>query len=82
MVGGADEGERLWFVGTLTTIRVPGEAVEGRYALIEFLFARGASPPRHTHPQDGGYIVLEGRMTVQAGEPPMRLSRAEPPPCR
>lgn len=76
MVGGADEGERLWFVGTLTTIRVPGEAVEGRYALIEFLFARGASPPRHTHPQD------EGRMTVQAGEPPMRLSRAEPPPCR
>ena len=62
------EGEQLWFVGTLASIRVPGEAVEGRYALIEFLFPRGASPPRHTHPQDESYIVLEGRLTVQAGE--------------
>jgi quercetin dioxygenase-like cupin family protein len=63
----AGEGERRWFVGTLATIRVPGEAVAGRYALIEFLFPRGASPPCHTHPQDESYIVLEGRLTVQAG---------------
>jgi quercetin dioxygenase-like cupin family protein len=62
------EGERLWFVGTLATIRVPGEAVEGRYALIEFLFPMHASPPRHTHPQDESYVVLEGRLTVHAGE--------------
>jgi quercetin dioxygenase-like cupin family protein len=64
----AGEGEQLWFVGTLATIRVPGEAVDGRYALIEFLFPRGASPPRHTHPQDESYIVVEGQLTVQAGE--------------
>jgi quercetin dioxygenase-like cupin family protein len=62
------QGEQLWFVGTLATIRVPGEAVEDRYALIEFLFPRGASPPRHTHPQDESYIVLERTLTVQAGE--------------
>jgi len=62
------QGERLWFVGTLATIRVPGEAVGGRYALIEFLFPKHASPPRHTHPQDESYIVIEGRLTVQAGE--------------
>jgi quercetin dioxygenase-like cupin family protein len=61
------EGERLWFVGTLATIKVPGEAVDGRYALIEFLFPRHASPPLHTHPQDESYIVLDGRLTVQAG---------------
>ena len=61
------EGERLWFVGTLATIRVPGEAVGGRYALIEFLFPKHASPPRHTHPQDESYIVIEGRLTVDAG---------------
>ena len=65
---GRGEGERLWFLGTLATIRVSGEASEGRFALIEFLFPRGASPPLHTHPQDESYIVLEGRMTVQAGE--------------
>ncbi len=63
----AGEGEQLWFVGTLATIRVPGEAVGGRYALIEFLFPRGASPPRHTHPQDESYIVVDGQLTVQAG---------------
>ena len=61
------EGERLWFLGTLATIKVPGEASDGRFALIEFLFPQHASPPLHTHPQDESYIVLEGRLTVQAG---------------
>ena len=62
------EGERLWFLGTLATIRVAGEAVDGRFALIEFLFPQHTSPPLHTHPQDESYFVLEGRLTVQAGE--------------
>jgi hypothetical protein len=35
--------------------------------VIEFLFPRGASPPLHTHPQDESYVVLDGRLTVQAG---------------
>ena len=61
-------GEQLWFLGTLATIKVPGEATDGRFALIEFLFPRHASPPLHTHPQDESYIVQEGRLTVQAGE--------------
>ena len=62
------EGRQLWFLGTLATIRVPGEAVDGRYALIEFLFPHHASPPRHTHPQDESYVVLEGRLTIVAGD--------------
>jgi quercetin dioxygenase-like cupin family protein len=65
---GSGEGERLWFLGTLATIKVPEEATDGRFALIEFLFPRHASPPLHTHPQDESYIVQEGRLTVQAGE--------------
>ncbi|MEP6977494.1 MAG: cupin domain-containing protein [Thermoleophilia bacterium] len=64
----AGDGEQLWFLGTLATIKVPGEATGGRFALIEFLFPRGASPPLHTHPQDESYVVLEGSQTVQAGE--------------
>jgi quercetin dioxygenase-like cupin family protein len=64
----AGEGERLWFLGTLATIRIPGEAVGNRYALIEFLFPNGASPPLHTHPQDESYIVLEGQLTIKAGQ--------------
>ncbi|HEY1356989.1 MAG TPA: cupin domain-containing protein [Thermoleophilaceae bacterium] len=66
------EGERWWFLGTLGIVRVPGEAVGGRYALIEFLFPHHASPPRHTHPQDETFIVVEGRLTMVAGD-----SRAE-----
>jgi quercetin dioxygenase-like cupin family protein len=69
-----EEGERLWFVGTLAIIRVPGEAVEGRFALIEFLFPLHASPPLHTHPQDESYFVLEGRLTLQAGEDRLELA--------
>jgi quercetin dioxygenase-like cupin family protein len=64
----ATTGERLWFVGTFATIRIPGEAVDGRYALIEFLFPRHTSPPRHTHPQDESYVVLDGRLTIEAGD--------------
>jgi quercetin dioxygenase-like cupin family protein len=68
MLSAEGVGEALWFLGTLAIVRVPGEAVEDRFALIEFLLPHGASPPLHTHPQDETYIVLEGRMTVQAGE--------------
>jgi quercetin dioxygenase-like cupin family protein len=64
----AGEGERWWFLGTLAVVRVPGEAVDERFALIEFLFPHGASPPRHTHRQDESYFVLEGALTVAAGE--------------
>src|SRR5438067_1254921 len=65
---GPEDGEALWFLGTLATIRVPGEASDGRFALIEFLFPRHASPPLHTHLQDESYVVLEGRLTLRAGE--------------
>jgi quercetin dioxygenase-like cupin family protein len=65
---GPGDGEALWFLGTLATIRVPGEAVADRFALIEFMFPQHASPPLHTHPQDESYIVLDGRMTIKAGD--------------
>jgi quercetin dioxygenase-like cupin family protein len=70
----AGDGEYLWFLGTLATIKVSGEASDGRFALIEFVFPRHASPPLHTHPQDESYIVLEGRLTVQAGDERFELT--------
>jgi quercetin dioxygenase-like cupin family protein len=69
----ADHGERRWFLGTLATIKIAGEAVDGRYALIEFVFPHGASPPLHTHPQDESYIVLDGRLTIVAGDERFQL---------
>ena len=64
----AGDGEALWFLGTLAIVRVPGGATDDRFALIEFLFPRHASPPLHTHPQDESYVVLEGRQTIKAGD--------------
>ena len=72
---GPGKGEQLWFLGTLATITVSGEASDGRFALIDFLFPRHASPPLHTHPQDESYIVQAGRVTVQAGEERFELLR-------
>lgn len=68
------DGESLWFLGTLATIRVPGEAVGDRFALLEFVFPHGTSPPLHTHPQDESYVVLEGVLTIQAGDDRFELS--------
>jgi quercetin dioxygenase-like cupin family protein len=62
------DGERLWFVGTLVTIKLPGEASDGRFSLTEILLPHHASPPLHTHPQDETFLLLEGRLTVRAAE--------------
>ena len=75
-------GERLWFLGTLAIVRVPGEATGGRLAVIEFLFPHGASPPLHTHPQDESYVVLDGQLTVQAGAERFELGAGGVRPCR
>lgn len=71
------EGERLWFLGTLATIKVAGEAVDGRFALIELLLPHGASPPLHTHPQDESYFVLDGRLAVQVGKQRLDLRQGD-----
>jgi quercetin dioxygenase-like cupin family protein len=71
------EPESLWFFGTLATIRVAGESVGDRFALIEFLFPRHASPPRHTHPQDESYVVLDGELTVEIAGRRLRLSTGD-----
>src|SRR6266480_6392775 len=68
------EGERWGFLGTLGIVRVPGEAVDGRYSLIEFVFPHHASPPRHSHPYDESLIVLEGELTMVAGETRFELA--------
>jgi quercetin dioxygenase-like cupin family protein len=70
----AEDGESLWFLGTLARIIVPGEAVGERYALLEFVFPHGASPPLHTHPQDESYVVLDGVLTIQAGDDRFELT--------
>ena len=52
----------------------PARPFEGRFDLTEFLFPHHASPPLHTHPQDESFVVLEGRLTVQAADQRFELT--------
>ena len=36
-----------------------------------------SSPPLHTHPQDETYVVIEGRMTLVAGEQRFELGAGD-----
>jgi quercetin dioxygenase-like cupin family protein len=62
------EGEHIWFLGALVTIKVPGEAVDRRCSMVEFLLPRHMSPPLHSHPQDETFTMLEGELTFVAGD--------------
>jgi quercetin dioxygenase-like cupin family protein len=62
------DGEHLWFLGALVTIKVAGEATDGRCTLIEFLVPKGASPPVHSHPADETFTMIDGALTFVAGD--------------
>ena len=65
---GPGEGEHIWFLGSLVTIKVPGEAVAGRCSIVEFLIPHHASPPRHHHPEDETFTLIDGRLTFVSGD--------------
>jgi quercetin dioxygenase-like cupin family protein len=66
---GHGEGEALWCVGVLTTVKATGAQTAGTYALIEDLAPRGAGTPLHRHQADDeAFYVLEGEMTFYLGD--------------
>jgi quercetin dioxygenase-like cupin family protein len=65
---GPGDGEHWWFSNALVTIKVPGEAVGGRCAMIEFLMPRDLSPPLHHHPEDETFTMLDGQAPFVAGD--------------
>ncbi|MFI7617402.1 cupin domain-containing protein [Nonomuraea terrae] len=46
---GRDEGEAIWFLGNLVTVKVAGEHTSGRLSLSEFVNPPGFAPPLHRH---------------------------------
>ncbi|CAA9563696.1 MAG: hypothetical protein AVDCRST_MAG59-2814 [uncultured Thermomicrobiales bacterium] len=66
---GAGEGEALWCVGALTTVKAAGGQTAGAYALIEDLAPKGAGTPLHRHRgDDEAFYVLEGELTFWLGD--------------
>jgi quercetin dioxygenase-like cupin family protein len=63
-----DEGEAIWFLGVLATIKASTETTEGRVAVIEHLAPQGAGSPLHVHHnEDEWFYVTEGKLTFWVG---------------
>jgi mannose-6-phosphate isomerase-like protein (cupin superfamily) len=61
--------DSYWFLDTLVRVHVRGEETGGRYGVVESLAPSGHQPPPHVHHDDDeGFYVLEGEITLWAGE--------------
>jgi quercetin dioxygenase-like cupin family protein len=64
----AGEGEALWFLGILATIKASSESTGGRVAVIEHLAARGSGSPLHVHHNEAEWFyITEGELTFWVG---------------
>jgi quercetin dioxygenase-like cupin family protein len=64
----AEEGEALWFFGTLVTIKAGAEQTAGGALVTENVAPRGAGSPLHVHHrEDEWFYVLEGELTLWVG---------------
>lgn len=62
LVRRADEGEALWFMGSLVTIKASGDETHGRVTVVEFINPPGFAPPLHRHVhEDEMFYVLAGQ---------------------
>jgi quercetin dioxygenase-like cupin family protein len=60
-----DEGEALWFMGMLTTIKASKEGTGGKVAVIEHTSPYNSGSPLHVHHhEDEWFYVLEGELTI------------------
>ena len=65
---GPGEGEALWFLGTLGTVKASADTTAGRVAVIEQLAPRGSGSPLHVHhSEDEWFYVIEGELTLWVG---------------
>ncbi len=69
------DGKALWFLGSLTTVKVSGEQTSNEYALLEDVSPPGYGPPPHIHhAEDEAFYLLEGEMSVFCGERTWRVT--------
>lgn len=63
-----DEGEALWFLGALATVKASAETTAGRVAVIEHRSPRGSGSPLHVHSrEDEWFYVIDGELTFWVG---------------
>jgi mannose-6-phosphate isomerase-like protein (cupin superfamily) len=63
------EGDALWFVGNLVTIKATQAQTHGRASVMEFLNPPGFAPPLHRHlVEDEMFYVLSGTVRLHCGD--------------
>ena len=64
----SDEGEALWFFGTLLLLKATADQTGGRFSLCEQRGRRGMATPLHRQPADDEtFVVLEGELRFFLG---------------
>jgi mannose-6-phosphate isomerase-like protein (cupin superfamily) len=64
-----DEGQAIWFLGSLMTIKAGSEKTHGAFSLLEQLAPPSFEAPPHIHRQeDEAFYVLEGELRVTCGQ--------------
>ncbi len=66
---GEGEGEAIWYVNNRATIKARAAQTGGAFGLVEMLVAPNHPIPLHIHhAEDEALWVLEGQLTVRAGD--------------
>lgn len=64
----AEEGEAIWFAGSLMVVKARGEQTEGRFALLEQQVPSNYAAPHHVHQdEDEAWYILAGEATFFRG---------------
>lgn len=64
----AGQGEAIWFLGVLATIKSSAKTTGGRVAVIEHLAPQGSGSPLHVHhDEDEWFYVIDGELTFWVG---------------
>lgn len=63
------EGEAIWFLQTLMTVKASGAESGGAFSLIEVHYPAAFSPPPHVHHhEDESFYILEGEVVFSCGD--------------
>jgi quercetin dioxygenase-like cupin family protein len=64
-----EEGQAVWFLGTLVIVKATDEQTGGAFGLIDNVLPAGFSSPYHVHRnEDESFYVVEGEMIFYVGE--------------
>ena len=69
VISSPDTQAAIWYLGTLSQVRLSGEQTGGAFSLADNLARRGNASPVHVHDRDDEtFLVLDGELRVSAGE--------------